>query len=75
MLPRKGRHLFFMIEKYDIISIGAHSDDAEVGAGGTPEIRAEEAPNAAKIMGADLLESVDWGDTRLEDKPLWQKAP
>jgi len=87
-----------MIEKYDIISIGAHPDDVEVGTGGvlirladygyrtgiiyltggemgtggSPEIRAEEARNAAKIMGADLLESVDWGDTRLEDKPEYR---
>ena len=87
-----------MNDKYDIISIGAHPDDVEVGTGGvlikmaeygyrtgliyltkgemgtggTPEIRAAEAKRAAEIMGADLLETLDWGDTRLEDKPEYR---
>jgi len=80
---------------YDLISIGAHPDDVEVGSGGviikmaqagykcgiiyltqgemgsggTPEIRAEEAKRAAEIMGADLLETLDFGDTLVEDTP------
>lgn len=87
-----------MNEKYDIISIGAHPDDVEVGTGGvliklkeygyrtgiiyltkgemgtggTPEIRAEEAKKAAEILGADLLETLDWGDTRLTDQPEYR---
>ncbi len=78
---------------YDLISIGAHPDDVEVGAGGvlidaarrgyrcglviltqgemgtggTPEIRAQEVRDAADILGADILATFDWGDTRLED--------
>ena len=78
-----------MTEKYDIISIGAHPDDVEVGTGGvliklkeygyrtgiiyltkgemgtggTPEIRAEEARKAAEILGADLLETLDFHKT------------
>jgi bacillithiol biosynthesis deacetylase BshB1 len=87
-----------MTEKYDIISIGAHPDDVEVGTGGvliklkeygyrtgiiyltkgemgtggTPEIRAEEARKAAEILGADLLETLDWGDTKLTDQPEYR---
>jgi N-acetylglucosamine malate deacetylase 1 len=99
MLPREGQHLFlYMSEKYDIISIGAHPDDVEVGTGGVlikmakygyrtgliyltqgemgtggdPEIRAHEAVKAAGIMGADLLETFDWGDTRLIDEPQYR---
>ena len=99
MLPSTGQHLFFiMTEKYDIVSIGAHPDDVEVGTGGvliklaemgyrtgiiyltkgemgtggTPEIRAGEAKQAAEIMRADLLESLDWGDTSLEDRPEYR---
>lgn len=79
--------------KYDLISIGAHPDDVEVGTGGvlidlkkrgykcgiviltrgemgtggTPEIRTKETEAAAEILGADILASFDWGDTRLED--------
>ena len=79
--------------EYDLISIGAHPDDVEVGTGGvliglnkigyktgivyltkgemgtggTPEIRAEEAKNAAKVIGSDLIETYDWGDCRLAD--------
>jgi len=79
--------------EYDLISIGAHPDDVEVGTGGvlvalnrggyrtgivyltqgemgtggTPEIRAEEAINAARVMGSDLIETFDWGDCRLFD--------
>lgn len=41
----------------------------EMGTGGTPEIRAQEAKNAADIMGADLLETLDLGDTKLVDTP------
>jgi bacillithiol biosynthesis deacetylase BshB1 len=80
---------------YDLISIGAHPDDVEVGtggvlikmrqmgyrtgiiyltkgemgSGGTPEIRASEAAHAAQIMQADLLETLDFGDTRVVDSP------
>lgn len=80
-------------ENYDLISIGAHPDDVEVGTGGvlidlsrrgyrcglviltqgemgtggTPEIRAREVEAAARILGADVLATFDWGDTKLED--------
>jgi len=80
-------------QQYDLISIGAHPDDVEVGTGGvlidlkkrgykcglviltrgemgtggTPEIRAGEIEEAAAILGADILGTFDWGDTRLED--------
>lgn len=80
-------------QKYDVLSIGAHPDDVEVGTGGvlidlvkrgykcglviltegemgtggTPEIRREETQAAAKILGADIIQVFDWGDTRLED--------
>jgi len=79
--------------EYDLISVGAHPDDVEVGTGGvlialnksghktgivyltkgemgtggTPEIRAEEAVDAAKVIGSDLIETYDWGDGRLFD--------
>ena len=79
--------------QYDLISIGAHPDDVEVGTGGvlidlhkrgykcglvimtqgemgtggTAEIRAKEVRDAASILGADLLATFDWGDTRLAD--------
>jgi bacillithiol biosynthesis deacetylase BshB1 len=79
--------------EYDLIAIGAHPDDVEVGTGGilaglnqdglktgiiyltkgemgtggSVEIRAEEAKNAAKILGSDLLENFDWGDCKLFD--------
>ncbi len=82
-------------KNYDIVSIGAHPDDVEVGSGGviikmsqagyrcgiiyltrgemgtggTPEVRAGEAKAAADIMGADLLETLDLGDTRVVDTP------
>ncbi len=39
----------------------------EMGTGGTPEIRAQEVKEAAAILGADIIETFDWGDTRLED--------
>jgi len=81
-------------ESYDLISIGAHPDDVEVGTGGvlidlakrgyrcglviltqgemgtggTPEVRAREVKAAAGILGADVLATFDWGDTKLEDK-------
>lgn len=80
-------------QAYDLISIGAHPDDVEVGTGGvlidqkarghrcglviltegemgtggTAEIRTEEVQRAASILGADILATFDWGDTRLED--------
>ncbi|MCM2272427.1 MAG: bacillithiol biosynthesis deacetylase BshB1 [candidate division Zixibacteria bacterium] len=82
-----------MSTSYDLLSIGAHPDDVEVGTGGvlidlhrrgykcglviltqgemgtggTPEIRAREVKEAAGILGADIIETFDWGDTRLED--------
>ncbi len=78
---------------YDLLSIGAHPDDIEVGTGGvlidlakrgykcgivimtqgemgtggTPEIRAQEIKDAAKILGADIIETFDWGDTKLSE--------
>ena len=78
---------------YDILSIGAHPDDIEVGTGGvlidqvkrgrkcgiviltqgemgtggTAEIRKRELHAAAKVIGADIVKTFDWGDTRLED--------
>ena len=81
-------------KSYDLISIGAHPDDVEVGTGGvlidlakrgyrcglviltqgemgtggTPEIRSREVQTAARILGADVLATFDWGDTKLEDK-------
>jgi bacillithiol biosynthesis deacetylase BshB1 len=80
-------------QAYDLISIGAHPDDIEVGTGGvlidlarrgyrcgiviltegemgtggTAEIRAQEVKDAAAILGADIIATFDWGDTRLED--------
>lgn len=39
----------------------------EMGTGGTPEIRSQEAAEAAQKMGADLLKTYDWGDTKLTD--------
>ncbi len=80
-------------QEYDLLSIGAHPDDVEVGTGGvlidqskrgrrcgvviltqgemgtggTPEIRAREVEAAAGILGADIVKTFDWGDTRLED--------
>ena len=82
-----------MSETYDLLSIGAHPDDVEVGTGGvlidlrkrgykcglviltqgemgtggTAEIRAQEVKDAAAILGADIIQTFDWGDTRLED--------
>jgi len=79
--------------EFDLISIGAHPDDIEVGTGGvlvalnkmgyktgivyltagemgtggTPEIRAEEALEAAKVLGSELIRTFDWGDCRLFD--------
>jgi len=78
---------------YDLLSIGAHPDDVEVGTGGvlidlakrgykcgivimtqgemgtggTAEIRAQEVREAARILGVDIIQTFDWGDTRLED--------
>lgn len=80
-------------QTYDLLSIGAHPDDVEVGTGGvlidlskrgykcgivimtqgemgtggTPEIRAQEVKDAARILGVDIVTTFDWGDTRLED--------
>jgi len=79
--------------QYDLLSVGAHPDDVEVGTGGvlidlhsrgyrcgiailtqgemgtggTPEIRSREIETAAGILGADIVATFDWGDTRLED--------
>jgi len=79
--------------RYDVLSVGAHPDDVEVGTGGvlidlvrrgyrcglviltqgemgtggTPEIRAREVEDAARILGADIVKTFDWGDTRLTD--------
>lgn len=80
-------------QTYDLLSIGAHPDDVEVGSGGvlidlgergyrcgiviltqgemgtggTAEIRAREVEAAAGILGADIIQRFDWGDTKLED--------
>ncbi|MDF1543919.1 MAG: bacillithiol biosynthesis deacetylase BshB1 [bacterium] len=80
-------------QRYDLLSIGAHPDDVEVGTGGvlidlnkrgyrcglvimtqgemgtggTPEIRQQEVAEAAEILGADVIKTFDWGDTKLED--------
>lgn len=81
-------------QQYDLISIGAHPDDVEVGTGGvlidlakrgyrcglviltqgemgtggTASVRTKEVKAAAAILGADILATFDWGDTKLEDK-------
>jgi bacillithiol biosynthesis deacetylase BshB1 len=78
--------------KLDILAIGAHPDDVELGAGGfllrmkalgyttgivdltrgelgsrgTPEIRAQEAEAAARILGVKVRRNLDLGDGRLE---------
>ena len=80
-------------ETYDLLSIGAHPDDVEVGTGGVlidaakrghktgiviltegemgtggdSGIRQKEVYDAAEILGADVVERFDWGDTKLED--------
>ena len=41
----------------------------EMGTGGTPELREKEIVDAAGIMGADILATLDLGDTRLVDMP------
>jgi bacillithiol biosynthesis deacetylase BshB1 len=77
----------------DLLSIGAHPDDVDVGSGGvlidltkrghkcgiviltqgelgtggTAEIRASEVQKAAGILGAEIVQTFNWGDTRLED--------
>jgi bacillithiol biosynthesis deacetylase BshB1 len=77
----------------DLMAIGAHPDDVEVGCGGlliksaargykvgivyltkgemgtggTPEVRAQEAIEAAEIMGAGILATLDLGDCRVND--------
>ena len=85
-----------MAEKYqtmDLMAIGAHPDDIEVGCGGllikmakrgyrtglvyltrgeigtggTPEIREKEARNAAEIIGATILTTLDFGDCQVAD--------
>jgi len=92
------RPLFFVYYNmsdttYDLISIGAHPDDVEVGTGGvllslnergyktgivyltagemgtggTPEVRADEALQAARVLGSDLIKTYDWGDCKLFD--------
>ena len=78
---------------YDLLSIGAHPDDVEVGSGGvlidlsqrgykcgiviltqgemgtggTVETRAKEVEKAAAILGAKIVKTFDWGDTKLVD--------
>ncbi len=78
---------------YDLLSVGAHPDDVEVGTGGvlisqqkrgsktgiviltegemgtggTAEIRSQEIKDAANVMGTDVVQVFDWGDTKLED--------
>lgn len=78
---------------FDLLSIGAHPDDIEVGTGGvlidlhkrgyrcgiviltqgemgtggTKEIRAKEVTDAAAILGAEIVATLDWGDTKVED--------
>ncbi|NOY87885.1 MAG: bacillithiol biosynthesis deacetylase BshB1 [FCB group bacterium] len=85
--------MIFKEKNYDLLSIGAHPDDVEVGSGGvlidlnkrgykcgiviltqgemgtggTAKIRTEEVKKAAKILGADIVKTFDWGDTKLED--------
>lgn len=77
----------------DLMAIGAHPDDVEVGCGGllikllnrgyrtglvyltrgemgtggTAEIREKEALDAANIMGAEILATLDFGDCRVQD--------
>jgi bacillithiol biosynthesis deacetylase BshB1 len=41
----------------------------EMGTGGTPDVRAREIQDAAAHMGADVLATLDMGDTRLVDTP------
>lgn len=79
--------------KIDLISIGAHPDDVEVGAGGvlvkmkklgystgivyltegemgtggTTGTRKKEAEDAARILGAELLERLNFGDCKVQD--------
>lgn len=78
-------------EPVEILAIGAHPDDVELGCGGallafaargqrfaildltrgeagtrgTPEIRAEEKAEAARILGAECRETLDLGDGEL----------
>ncbi len=77
----------------DMMAIGAHPDDVEVGCGGllvkmrqrgyrtgivyvtqgelgtggTPEIREQEAQKAAEILGAEILATLNFGDGKVED--------
>ena len=77
----------------DVLSIGAHPDDVEVGSGGVlidlhgrgyrcgiviltqgemgtggnAEIRSREVNRAAEILGAEIVATFDWGDTKLAD--------
>jgi len=44
-----------------------HINPGELGTGGTSEIRANEVQKAAGILGADIIRTFDWGDTKLED--------
>lgn len=41
--------------------------EGEMGTGGTRGIRRKETESAARIMGADIIKRLDWGDTRLFD--------
>lgn len=77
----------------DLLVIGPHPDDAELGMGGslakakglgcttgvidltrgesatkgTPEIRAQEAAAAAKVLGLDVRQNMGWPDSRIMD--------
>jgi bacillithiol biosynthesis deacetylase BshB1 len=81
------------MKPYDVLAVGAHPDDVEVGCGGAlielsergrrcalailtqgemgtggdPDIRRAEIETAAHVMGVDVAEVFDWGDTRLAD--------
>jgi bacillithiol biosynthesis deacetylase BshB1 len=41
----------------------------EMGTGGTPDIRSGEIKDAANVMGAQILATLDMGDTNLVDTP------